>query len=157
MSRAFVKESDGDLPEDFPQRAVSEHPNFVTARGLRLIAAQVHELQESREAARQADDKSALARIDRDLRYWRQRRASARLVTPEASPGKARFGTRVQLQALDDDTVRVFTLVGEDEADPAAGRVSWISPIGQSLLGCEVGEEIALQGQRFEILAIDAS
>ena len=81
MSRAFVKEQDGaDVPEDFPERPVSAHPNFVTARGLRLIEAHVHELEQQRERARHDDeDKTVLATIERELRYWQQRKATARL------------------------------------------------------------------------------
>ena len=84
MSRAFVKEQDGaDVPEDLPERPVSPHPNFVTARGLRLIEAQVRELEQAREQARRGEDKSLLAHVERDLRYWQQRKAGARLTEPE--------------------------------------------------------------------------
>lgn len=160
MSRAFVKEMDGmDVPEDFPERPVSERPNFVTARGLQLIEAQVRELEQERDQAKQADDKLALARIDRDLRYWQQRKASARLAQPELAqpetpPVKVRFGMRVTLHE-DGGNERRFVLVGEDEADPATGRISWASPVGQLLLGNEVGDEIQLQGKRAEIVRID--
>lgn len=155
MSRAFVKEQDGmDVPEDFPERPVSSQPNFVTARGLRLIEAQVRELEQEREEAKLADDKQRLARIDRDLRYWLQRKASAKRVDPEAPPAKVRFGTRVTLQ-YPAGKQQQFTLVGEDEASPNAGLISWASPVGQKLLGSEAGDEVELQGQRVEILSID--
>lgn len=155
MSRAFVKEMDGmDVPEDIPERPVSERPNFVTARGLQLIEAQVRDLEREREQAKLEDDKLALARIDRDLRYWQQRKSSARLTEPETPPVKVRFGMRVALRE-DDGNERQFVLVGEDEADPAAGLISWASPVGQLLLGNEVGDEIQLQGKRAEIVRID--
>lgn len=155
MSRAFVKEMDGaDLPEDFPERPVSARPNFVTARGLQLIEAQVRELEQEREQAKAADDKHALARIERDLRYWQQRKASARVTEPESPPVKVRFGMRVTLRE-DAGTERKFVLVGEDEADPAAGLISWASPVGEKLLGNEIGDEIEFQGKRAEIVHID--
>lgn len=155
MSRAFVKEQDGaDVPEDFPERPISTHPNFVTPRGLRLIEAQVHEIELQREQAKQGDDKSVLAAIERELRYWQQRKATARLTEPESPPEKIRFGMRITL-LLHDHTQRQFSLVGEDEADPAAGLISWASPVAQQLLGKEVGDEIELQGHRAEILRID--
>lgn len=143
-----------DVPEDFPERPISARPNFVTARGLQLIEAQVRELEREREPAKLADDKLALARIDRDLRYWQQRKASARLTEPETPPVKIRFGMRVALRE-DDGSERSFVLVGEDEANPATGRISWASPVGQLLLGNEVGDEIQLQGKRAEIVRID--
>lgn len=143
-----------DVPEDFPERPISTRPNFVTARGLQLIEAQVRELEREREQAKLADDKLALASIDRDLRYWQQRKASARLTQPEAPAVKIRFGMRITLR-VDDGNERSFVLVGEDEADPATGRISWASPVGQLLLGNEVGDEIQLQGKRAEITQID--
>jgi transcription elongation GreA/GreB family factor len=155
MSRAFVRENDGaEVPQDVPERPVSSHPNFVTARGLQQIESRIHELEAAREAPKRSEDKDALARVDRDLRYWQQRKATAKLVEPETEPAKARFGVRVTLQ-YEDGTQRSFTLVGEDEADPAQGLISWISPIAQALIGTSVGDEVTLQSQRAEITKLE--
>ena len=157
MSRAFVRENDGgaEVPEDVPERPVSSHANFVTARGLQQIESRIHELEAAREAPKRSEDKDALGRVDRDLRYWQQRKATAKLVEPETEPVKARFGVRVTLQ-YEDGAQRSYTLVGEDEADPAQGLISWISPIAQALLGASVGDEVTLQGQRAEITKLDS-
>ena len=157
MSRAFVRENDGgaEVPEDVPERPVSSHANFVTARGLQQIESRIHELEAAREAPKRSEDKDALGRVDRDLRYWQQRKATAKLVEPETEPVKARFGVRVTLQYADGPQ-RSYTLVGEDEADPAQGLISWISPIAQALLGASVGDEVTLQGQRAEITKLDS-
>ena len=154
MSRAFVKESDDDLPP-LPERVVSPHPNFVTPSGLKQIESLVQALEEQRGVARGADDRAQLATIERDLRYWTQRRASARPVEPIASPDTVRFGVQVRLR-FEDDSERSFRLVGEDEADPAQGRISWVSPIGASLTGCAVGDELEVLGQRAEIVALES-
>ena len=155
MSRAFVRENDGaEVPQDVPERPVSSHANFVTARGLQQIESQIHELAAAREAPKRSEDKDALARVDRELRYWQQRKVSAKLVEPETEPVKVRFGVRVTLQ-YDDGTERSYTLVGEDEADPAQGLISWMSPIAQALIGHGVGDEVTLQGQRAEIIKLD--
>ncbi len=155
MSRAFVRENDGaEVPQDLPERPVSSHPNFVTARGLQQIEARIRELEAAREEPKRSEDKDALARIDRELRYWQQRKSSAKLVEPEATPVKVRFGVRVTVH-YEDGADRSYTLVGEDEADPAQGRISWISPIAQALLGRELGDEVNLQGQRAEITALE--
>ena len=155
MSRAFVRENDGaEVPQDVPERPVSSHPNFVTARGLQQIESRIDELEAAREAPKRSEDKDALARVDRELRYWQQRKVSAKLVEPETEPVKVRFGVRVTLQ-YDDGTERSYTLVGEDEADPAQGLISWMSPIAQALIGHGVGDEVTLQGQRAEIIKLD--
>jgi transcription elongation GreA/GreB family factor len=126
----------------------------VTARGLQQIESHVHELEAAREAPKRSEDKDALARVDRDLRYWQQRKATAKLVEPESEPTKVRFGVRVTVQ-YEDGTERVFTLVGEDEADPARGLISWISPIAQALIGTSVGDEMALPSQRAEVTKLE--
>ena len=157
MSRAFVRENDGgaEVPQDVPERPVSSHPNFVTARGLQQIESRIDELEAAREAPKRSEDKDALARIDRELRYWQQRKATAKLVEPETQPVKARFAVRVTLR-YEDGTQRNYTLVGEDEADPAQGLISWMSPIAQALIGASVGDEVTLQGQRAEITKLDS-
>jgi transcription elongation GreA/GreB family factor len=158
MSRAFVREDDGgaEVPQDVPERPVSSHPNFVTARGLQQIERQIDELEAAREVPKRSEDKDALARIDRDLRYWLQRKATAKLVEPETEPVKARFGVRVTVQYAD-GTERSYTLVGEDEADPAQGSISWMSPIAQALIGSGVGDEVTLQSQRAEITQLEST
>src|SRR5262249_35013627 len=90
MSRAFVRETDGaEVPQDLPERPVSSHPNFVTARGLQQIEERIDELEAAREEPKRSEDKDALSRVDRDLRYWLQRKASAKLVEPDTEPAKA--------------------------------------------------------------------
>jgi len=154
MSRAFVKESDENGAEQLPERWISPHPNLVTAKGLTLIDTQIRELEAAREAARAASDNAMVARIDRDLRYWRQRRATARVVSPPAKKDRVRFGLRVTLR-LDDGSELAFRLVGEDEADPAAGLISYASPVGEALMSQAVGDSVELMGRPAEIIAID--
>jgi transcription elongation GreA/GreB family factor len=154
MSRAFVKESDQDGADTLPERTISPHPNLVTADGLTMIATQIRELESARTAARTASDNAMVARIDRDLRYWRQRQATARVVAPPARKDRVRFGLRVTLR-LDDGSQLAFRLVGEDEADPAAGLLSYASPIGEALMSQAVGDDVELMGRRAELIAID--
>jgi len=153
MSRAFVKEND-DAGEALPELSVSPHPNFVTPEGLRLIEAKVAELEAEQRSAREGADKALLARIARDLRYWTQRRSSARVVEPaERVPDVVRFGVTV-LVRFEDGAERAFKLVGEDEADPANGLVSWVAPIAKALVGKSVGHEIAVAGRSAEIVSL---
>jgi transcription elongation GreA/GreB family factor len=153
MSRAFVRESD-DAPGSLPERPVSTHPNFVTARGLAQIEARVQELTAQRHALRAQEEREARERVERDLRYWSARRASARLIEPRASPDRVRFGMRVTLE-LASGAIQVFRLVGEDEADAAQGLLSYVAPLAQSLLGRRLGEAVPFQGGEAEIVAIE--
>ena len=152
MSRAFVREGDGAEPP--PERALSPHPNLVTPRGLAALEARVRELEGERAAARAAADTALGERIERDLRYFSARRASARLVTPGGATDKVRFGMRVTL-ATPAGTSLAYRLVGEDEADAARGLLSWVSPLAQALLGRERGETLEFQGVEAEIVSIE--
>jgi len=153
MSRAFVRDSDGDR-EVLPERTVSAHPNFVTQRGLGQIEEQVQRLSAERSAARAGGDADAQARIERDLRYWTARRASARPVPPAHELERVRFGMRVTLRIAGGGS-QVFRLVGEDEADAAQGLVSYVAPLAQSLLGRRAGERVPFQGGEAEIESIE--
>lgn len=153
MSRAFVRDSD-DEPQSLPERSLSEHPNLVTPRGLAAIEAQVRELEAQRQAARAADDAPLRLRLERDLRYWSARRASARLVAPPAASDRVRFGMRVTLR-LPSGATQAWRLVGEDEAQASQGLLSWVAPLAQALLGREVGETVDFQGGEAEIVSIE--
>lgn len=153
MSRAFVKESDGADGEELAELQVSPHRNLVTAEGMRQIEQNVERLRVEQTAARAADDRAAVKRIQRDLRYWTERQRSAELVPPAAPGGKARFGSVVTL-AKQGGGEHEFRIVGEDEAEPARGKISYVSPIARRLIGAAVGEEVVLPDGPAEILGI---
>ena len=152
MSRAFVRESDA-YAEPLPDRPISPHPNFVTRRGLAAIEARVRELEAQRAGVRAGEDVAQRAGIERELRYWSSRRASARVVDPQSSE-RVRFGMLVTLR-LPSGATQAFRLVGEDEADASAGLISWMAPLAQALLGRETGESVAFQGEEAEIISIE--
>jgi transcription elongation GreA/GreB family factor len=155
MSRAFVKEDDGSRPEVLPELPVSALPNLVTARGLRQISARIAEI----EAALAADPEAPQApRLRRDLRYWSLRHATARLTAPDPADPAVQFGSRVTYRTGDGATHTV-TLTGEDEADPAAGRIAWAAPIARALTGAVAGSSVELLrpggAVELEVLAVD--
>ena len=152
MSRAFTRE-DSDAPPPAPlERPVSGTINLVTPRGARLIEAEVARL-EAALAAAPTEDEAALLR--RDLRYWTARRASAQLRRPEPAPKAAGFATRVTIRR--GGAPSEIAIVGEDEADPAAGRVAWTSPLARAIDGAEPGETAELAaGGRTETVVIVA-
>jgi transcription elongation GreA/GreB family factor len=155
VSRAFVRETD-DAGEPLPELAISPHPNFVTPEGLRLVEARIAALATELAAARGADDKALLARVNRDLRYWTQRRATARVVQPAAEPDVVRFGVSVRLRYVDDGAEARFNIVGEDEANPARGFVSFVSPLAKALLGKRVGDEVRAPERAAQIVALES-
>ena len=158
MSVAFRKEEDAEAEAaNLPDRPVSTHPNLVTPDGLAAIEAALAEAQGAYAAAQGAADisadRTAMARATRDLRYWSQRRATAQLIERTEDLSKAAFGHAVTIEREDGRT-STYRIVGEDEADPAKGSISYVSPMAQALLGKSVGDEAVVAGHEVEILAV---
>jgi transcription elongation GreA/GreB family factor len=154
MSRAFVKERDGeDVLDELPERPISPHPNLVTAEGLAHIEAEIARLQQEHAAAQAANDRGALARSARDLRYWTARRSTARVVPPPTESTRVQFGSTVTI-VRDDERRQTFRIVGEDEADPARGTLSHVSPLARALFGKRVGDSVQAGQSGAEIVAI---
>ena len=158
MSVAFTKEGDAEsVAADLPDRPISTHPNLVTPRGLAQLEEALAQARAAFSAARvQGDaqaDRTAMARATRDLRYWSARRATAQRV--ETIPdGRVRFGGSVTIEREDGRT-QTWRITGEDEADPAKGSVSHVSPLARALTGKQVGDEAVIAGQTVEIVAVD--
>jgi transcription elongation GreA/GreB family factor len=148
-----VKESDGADGDELAELKVSPHRNLVTSEGLRQIEGQVERLRAELAASREADDRAATKRIQRDLRYWTERQRTAEPVAASTAGGKARFGSEVLLRKEDGATV-AYRIVGEDEADPAHGRISYVSPIAQRLIGRAAGDEVKLPDGAAEVIDV---
>ena len=141
MSKAFTKEAEGgDVYDDLPDRPISAH-NLVTAQGLELIEVELGRLHEEHAAAHDADDKPLLAKINRDLRYWTSRRATAQVVEPPKDMTEVHFGSKVTIER-EDGRRQTYKIVGEDEADPVHGTLSYVSPVAQAIIGKPVGETV---------------
>lgn len=153
MSRAFVRESGGgEAFEDLPDRILTPH-HLVTPSGFAQMDAEIETLERRLEEAKAADDKAEMARLSRDLRYWSARRVSAEVVPPPTDAAHVRFGARVTIER-EDGRRQTYRIVGEDEADPAKGSVSYVSPLAQALMGKEVGDVIPLGATQAEIIEI---
>ena len=153
MSRAFVKEDDSGGIEPLRDRPISPHPNIVTPEGLALVDRNLAELQERHAAALKAEDRAVQATVARDLRYWSARRASAQVVKPPATPTEVAFGTTVTIKR-DDGRKQTWRIVGEDEADPAKGSISHVSPLARSMFGKRVGDMVRAGNGEAEIKSI---
>jgi transcription elongation GreA/GreB family factor len=155
MSRAFVKEPDGlEAFDELPERLVSPHRNLVTESGLAAIEAEVARLARAYADAQSAGDRAALNAAARDLRYWTARRASAELVPAPQDTDEVRFGSRVTF-VREDGRRQTYRIVGEDEADPAKGTLSYVSPMARALLGKAVGDTVRAGAGEAEIVAIE--
>ncbi|HEY0303280.1 MAG TPA: GreA/GreB family elongation factor [Rhizomicrobium sp.] len=154
MSRAFVKERDDLPPDPPPELRVSDHPNLVTPRGLRLMDLKLFELKEALAAA---TDETVKARLLRDLRYWLERRATVRLVEHEAVEDEVVFGSEVTIRRHGGPP-ETWEIVGEDEADPSHGRISHTSPVAAALMGARAGETVEVPGRKppleLEVLSV---
>ena len=162
MSRAFVNEDNAAAQADQPvERQVSEQPNYVTPTGLAQLQAKVGELQQlhSEQSGKgEQADKQRQADLERDLRYFNQRLQSAQIVTSANSTQKAQIGSRVTF-ADEHNVEQTVQLVGEDQADAAAGLINWGAPLGRALLGAQLGDEVLWQrpagDQMIEIIRIE--
>lgn len=151
MSSAFVNED--IFAGDVPDRPVSPHPNHVTAQGLALIDAALESARREYGEAQASADREALGIAGRDLRYWSARRASADVVEPVPGLDTVQFGSRVTI-VRDDGRKQTFRIVGEDEADPAQGSISHVSPLARALIGKRVGDTVPAGQDEAEITAI---
>jgi transcription elongation GreA/GreB family factor len=152
VSRAFVKETENDTA-GLPDRPISPNRNLVTEAGLAGIAAALDRFETAHRAAADNGDREAAAITLRELRYWRARRASAEVVKPSEDKGKASFGMTVTLRR-DDGREQIFKIVGEDEADPSRGTVSYVSPIARAVLTHAPGERVVFANSEGVILDV---
>ena len=158
MSVAFTRDEDHEAAAaNLPDRPVSSHPNLVTPQGLAQLEADFALAKAAYSAAQVSgsvsDDRTAMARATRDLRYYTARLGSAQRIEPVAAPERVVFGCTVTI-VRDDGREQVFRIVGEDEADPTAGSVSYVSPLARALLGKEAGDEVQVAGATVEIVGI---
>lgn len=159
MSVAFTKEDSAETASEtlLPDRPISPHPNLVTEAGLKALEVQLREAQEAYEAAQRIEDVNERRRQAatplRDARYFAARVRTAQIVPRPTSTDTVAFGSTVTFRR-DDGRVQKYHIVGEDEADPRAGSISFVSPVARSLMGKMVGDVVGASGQELEIVAI---
>ena len=153
MSVAFRRESDDEHLEPKFELPIPPGPNLVTERGAALIAARVAELEAAIDAAVAAKaTEEALKSLKRDLRYWTTRHATME-IQPPADGEEAAFGTRVRYRLNGQE--KAVAIVGDDEADPAAGLVSFSSPLARALIGAGEGDFADFAGKADAIELIE--
>ena len=159
MSVAFTKEDSAETASEtlLPDRPVSPHPNLVTEAGLKALEFQLHQAREAYETAQKIEDVNVRRRQAaiplRDMRYFAARVRTAQVVADPTTTDTVAFGSTVTFRR-GDGRVQKYRIVGEDEADPKAGSISFVSPVARLLLGKTAGEEVATPGHNIEIILI---
>lgn len=159
MSVAFTKEDSAETAAEtlLPDRPVSPHPNLVTEAGLKALELQLHAAREAYETAQKIEDVNERRRQAatplRDARYLAARVRTAQVMPDPTSADTVAFGSTVTFRR-DDGRVQKYRIVGEDEADPKAGSISFASPVARCLMGKAVGDVVGTTGQELEIIAI---
>ncbi len=170
MNKAFVKEPEGDDDDDDPVGAPSlpaSTKNYMTPAGHRAMREEFERLVKTERphltqvvawAASNGDrsengdyiyGKKKLREMDRRIRYLTKRLDNAEVVDParQANLEQVFFGATVTVGYLDADEAAPLTyrIVGIDEADPASGRISWISPLARALMKAREGDVVKFQ------------
>jgi transcription elongation GreA/GreB family factor len=159
LSVAFTKEDSAETASEtlLPDRPISPHPNFVTEAGLKALEFQLRQAREAYEAASAIEDvnerRRQAANPLREARYLAARVRTAQLIPEPASVDVVAFGNTVTFKR-GDGRVQKYRIVGEDEADPKAGSISFVSPVAKLLMGKAVGDIVGAADQEIEIMAI---
>src|SRR6266542_585457 len=159
LSVAFTKEDSAETASEtlLPDRPISPHPNLVTEAGLKALEFQLHQAREAYETAQKIEDVNERRRQAatplRDARYFAARVRTAQVIPNPTSTDTVAFGSTVTFRR-DDGRVQKYRIVGEDEANPKAGSISFVSPVARLLTGKAVGDAVGLPGQEVEIISI---
>jgi transcription elongation GreA/GreB family factor len=159
LSVAFTKEDSAETASEtlLPDRPISPHPNLVTEAGLKALELQLQQAREAYDAASKIDDvnerRRQAANPLRDTRYFAARVRTAQIVPEPASTDVVAFGSTVTFSRAD-GRVQTYRIIGEDEADPKAGSISFVAPVARLLMGKAVGDVVDASGQELEIIAI---
>jgi transcription elongation GreA/GreB family factor len=160
MSVAFTREESAEAAAavELPDRQISPHPNLVTPFGLKGLEAAMAAARTAYHAAQQIEDinerRNAVAAASRDMRYFSERLRTAQLMPDPVERHTVAFGSRATF-ARDDGRRQTFRIVGEDEADPRAGSISYVSPVARAVIGKVVGDRVVLGDREIEVLAIE--
>jgi transcription elongation GreA/GreB family factor len=159
LSVAFTKEDSAETASEIllPDRPVSPHPNLVTETGLKALELQLHQAREAYETAQKTEDvnerrRQAAAPL-RDVRYFAARVRTAQVITNPTSTDTVVIGSTVTFRRHD-GRVQKYRIVGEDEADPKTGSISFVSPVARILMGKAVGDVVGTADQELEIISI---
>jgi transcription elongation GreA/GreB family factor len=160
MSVAFTREESAETAAEveLPDRPISLHANLVTASGLEALASAMAEHRAAYNAAHQIEDanerRRAVALASREMRYFAERLRTAQVIPPPTEFDAVAFGHQVTFRR-DDGRQQAFLIVGEDEADPRNGSISYVSPVARALIGKAADETVLVGDHEIQILSIE--
>ena len=166
MNKAFVKQTDPEDDDDFPEAASLPvgTKNYITPTGYAALRSELATLMlEERPAmvkivswaASNGDrsengdylyGKKRLREIDRRMRFLTKRLEIAEVVDPTTQPNQDQvfFGATV-VYSDPEGAEHTITIVGVDEAEPLNGKISWISPVARALIKSREGDTVTLR------------
>lgn len=159
MSVAFTKKDSAETASEtlLPDRPISPHPNLVTEAGLKALEFQLDQAREAYQTAQMIEDVNERRRQAasplRDVRYFAARIRTAQVIADPVSADTVAFGSTVTFRR-EDGRVQKYRIVGEDEADPKCGSISFVSPVARLLMGKAVGDVAGTSDQELEIISI---
>ncbi len=159
MSVAFTREDSAQSAQEvsLPERPISGRPNLVTETGFKALETATAESRAKWEAAHRIEDaderRRAVELALRDLRYFAERLRTAQIQPAPAESDAVAFGSLVTIMR-DGGRRQTFRIVGEDEADPRNGTISYVSPVARALIGKAVGDFAEMGGGEIEILVV---
>ncbi len=159
MSVAFTKEDSAETAAEtlLPDRPISSHPNLVTRTGLKALELQLEQAREAYDTAQKIEDVNERRRQAaiplRDIRYFVARIRTAQVIADPVSTETVAFGSTVTFRR-EDGRVQKYRIVGEDEAEPKSGSISFVSPVARLLMNKAVGDEVGAPGQTLDIISI---
>jgi transcription elongation factor GreB len=153
MSKAFTRESDDDSAEE----VVSGRPqvpggakHYLTREGADRLRQRLGELLEERRglmsesAETNANAKAALHRVEAAIQKLESALDSVIVVEPPADQGKVALGASVRVRDEQGEE-DAYQIVGVEEADPAQGRISSVSPLARALISRRAGDKVSFQ------------
>jgi len=158
MSRGFIKEDDQEEVPIVPQRAYLPEgvTNLVTRAGMDQLLAEKQMLIDEKDnlsSTNEDEKRISLNYINARLQLLNNRIAEAKVVDLKGQPqNEIRFGAIVSLKTEVTGSIKIFQIVGVDEADIAKGKLSFIAPLAKALINKKVGEKISLKRDREDIV-----
>lgn len=145
MNKAFTKESEpAEELMPLPEMPIGVR-NYITPRGQYVLERTLQTLTDH--ATNVQDTPARTPELEQRIHYLRARLDSVEVVDPGIHVGNSQifFGATVTYENQD-GIAQTVTIVGLDETDPGEGRISWLSPVAQALLGAHTGDRVELDG-----------
>lgn len=158
-----------DFEEDEPSEGPGKFENLITPAGYKKIVDELNDLfkvqrpalvDEVAAAAAQGDrsenaeyiyGKKRLREIDRRMNFLKRRLDKAKIIDPlKQSSNKVEFGATVTIED-EEGRAKTWFIVGEDEADPSSGKISWLSPIGKAMLNKSIGDYVEVHTPKGDV------